>query len=103
MQKTQKESGFSGLGLSAELLSALDRIGFSVPTPIQAQAIPVAVQGRDIVGIAQTGTGKSHAFLLPILHRFQRGEIRQALVLAPTRELALQIDEEARKLTTGFG
>ncbi|HWD39735.1 MAG TPA: DEAD/DEAH box helicase [Fimbriimonas sp.] len=103
MQQTQNESGFTGLGLSAELLSGLNRNGFRTPTPIQAQAVPVAVSGRDLFGIAQTGTGKSLAFLLPLLHRLQNGEIRQALVLAPTRELALQIEEEARKFTHSLG
>jgi len=87
---------FAELGLSPRLLSALDKAGFEAPTPIQAQAIAPALAGRDVVGLAATGTGKTAAFLLPVLehigrkpHHHQRKT--RALVLAPTRELALQI------------
>lgn len=87
--------GFRHLNLSVDVLRSLDRLGFHTPTPIQAEAIPVALQGRDLIGIAQTGTGKTLAFGLPMLCRLQKGSF--GLVLAPTRELALQIDETLRR------
>ncbi len=94
---------FASLGLSPRALAALERIGFEAPTPIQARAIPPALEGRDVIGCAATGTGKTAAFLLPIierlLHRPRSGGPRgpRALVLAPTRELALQIGDEAQR------
>ena len=92
-------TNFSDLGLAAPLLKALEDEGYHTPTPIQAQAIPSLLEGRDLLGIAQTGTGKTAAFALPILHRLaadpkpapRRGA--RVLVLAPTRELASQIAE----------
>lgn len=88
---------FSELGLNSSLLKALDAEGYSTPTPIQTQAIPSVLAGKDLMGIAQTGTGKTAAFALPILHRLaanRRPALRQGarvLVLSPTRELATQI------------
>src|SRR5947199_2470321 len=90
---------FKDLGLAKPLLTALAEEGYSTPTPIQALAIPTVLEGRDLLGIAQTGTGKTAAFALPILHRLaadrkpapRRG--CRVLVLAPTRELATQIGE----------
>ena len=93
---------FQALGLSAPLLKALAHTGYTVPTPIQMQAIPPALAGRDVEGIAQTGTGKTAAFALPILDRLLANPKRVAgrgtrvLVLAPTRELAAQIAESFR-------
>jgi ATP-dependent RNA helicase RhlE len=93
---------FNGLGLAAPLLKALDAKGYSVPTPIQIQAIPPVLAGRDLVGLAQTGTGKTAAFALPILDRLAADRRHagaracRALVLAPTRELAVQIAESFR-------
>ncbi|MGE0829467.1 MAG: DEAD/DEAH box helicase [Hyphomonadaceae bacterium] len=93
---------FSELGLAAPILKALAAEGYAVPTPIQSQAIPPVLAGRDLVGLAQTGTGKTAAFALPILHRLAEtrrhaGEKAcRALVLAPTRELASQIGESFR-------
>lgn len=90
---------FSELGLNPKLLEALAEQGYTTPTPIQAQAIPILLKGRDLLGLAQTGTGKTAAFLLPILHRLaahrQPAPPRCAnvLILAPTRELASQIDQ----------
>ncbi len=82
---------FAGLGLPEELLEAVTRMGFVTPTPIQAEAIPALLDGRDVVGIAQTGTGKTAAFGLPLLSWIDASERDvQALVLAPTRELAMQ-------------
>jgi ATP-dependent RNA helicase RhlE len=95
---------FTTLGLPAQLLSALDKAGFTTPTPIQAKAIPPQLQGRDILGIAQTGSGKTAAFGLPILSGISELKGRaapmttRALILAPTRELAVQIEEVLQKL-----
>ena len=99
---------FNGFGLAAPLVTALTQMGYAKPTPIQAQAIPVLMQGRDLIGIAQTGTGKTAAFALPILNRLiadkkpaPRGGAR-VLVLAPTRELASQIAQSFRDLSAGL-
>jgi len=86
---------FASLGLSATTLRTLERVGFTQPTPIQAQAVPPGLAGRDVVGIAATGTGKTAAFLIPCLERALPGPV---LVLAPTRELALQIAEQVERL-----
>ncbi|UCF21205.1 MAG: DEAD/DEAH box helicase [Gemmatimonadota bacterium] len=89
---------FESLGLEPKLLRALDEQGYIQPTPIQSEAIPAALDGRDVVGSAQTGTGKTAAFLLPILQRLESGprRILRALVLTPTRELAEQVLNSAR-------
>ncbi|HEX6640688.1 MAG TPA: DEAD/DEAH box helicase, partial [Thermoanaerobaculia bacterium] len=91
---------FSSFGLHADLLRGVKELGFTRPTPIQTDAIPPAVAGKDVLACAMTGSGKSAAFLLPILHRLigkKRGTTR-ALILTPTRELAAQIDEHLRDL-----
>lgn len=88
---------FNDFGLSTEVLDGIQSLGFKTPTPIQAQAIPVVMEGRDLIGNAQTGTGKTGAFLLPILDRLVRNPTStgvQCLILAPTRELVKQIDEQ---------
>ena len=88
---------FSALGLAPELLRAIEERGYETPTPVQQEAIPHGLEGRDVVGSAQTGTGKTAAFLLPILQRLSRGprgKLR-ALVLTPTRELAEQVLQSA--------
>jgi ATP-dependent RNA helicase DeaD len=98
-------NGFHTLNLSAELLEALDRVGYLEPTPIQAALIPEALSGRDVIGQAQTGTGKTAAFLLPFFNSW-RDDNRpgpQAIVLAPTRELVVQVAEEAAKLSPSKG
>lgn len=82
---------FSGLGIAPGLIEVLEKFHFAEPTPIQKQAIPVAIEGNDVVGIAQTGTGKTLAFGIPMLQRLARTKGR-GLVLLPTRELALQVD-----------
>ncbi|WP_307861621.1 DEAD/DEAH box helicase [Nocardioides xinjiangensis] len=93
-QPAAPEQTFSDLGLSAEVLKALADVGYESPSPIQARTIPPLLEGRDVVGLAQTGTGKTAAFALPILSRLDREQkTPQALVLAPTRELALQVSE----------
>jgi ATP-dependent RNA helicase DeaD len=93
-------SGFRALNLIPPLNDSLDRAGYVEPSPIQAAVIPVALTGKDVIGQAQTGTGKTAAFLLPFMNRWRGGDPSkpQALVLAPTRELAVQVAEEAVKL-----
>src|SRR5947209_12376050 len=93
---------FETLGLSQKSLSALQKAGFEAPTPIQAQAIPHALAGKDVIGLAATGTGKTLAFVLPLLERIQPRLGAQALILAPTRELADQILEQIEKMRHGF-
>ncbi|MGJ0622299.1 MAG: DEAD/DEAH box helicase [Methylocystis sp.] len=92
---------FEELGLSQKVLQAVQASGYTTPTPIQAQAIPPALQGRDILGIAQTGTGKTAAFTLPMLSRLESGRARarvpRTLILEPTRELAAQVEESFAK------
>ncbi len=90
-------AGFSTLGVAPALLSALERMQHVTPTPIQAQTIPIAISGKDVVGIAQTGTGKTIAFGIPMIQRL--AEVAgQGLVVLPTRELALQVDEVFRRV-----
>src|SRR5438552_10112267 len=89
---------FTALGLSKPVLAAIADAGYTVPTPIQQQAIPLIVQGRDVMGLAQTGTGKTAAFTLPIVNRLLDGPRRtRVLVLTPTRELCIQVEESVRK------
>ena len=99
---------FPALGLAEPLLRALAAQNFTTPTPIQAGAIPALLEGRDLLGIAQTGTGKTAAFGLPLLHHLAAESVRpvpfaaRALILAPTRELALQIDESLRQFAANL-
>jgi len=92
---------FAELGLSAKVQAAIEAAGYTEPTPIQVQAIPVAVTGRDVLGIAQTGTGKTAGFVLPMLARLEAGRARarmpRSLILAPTRELAAQVAQSFEK------
>ena len=92
---------FVELNLAEDRLAAIQALGWTFPTPIQAQAIPLALEGRDIVGIAQTGTGKTGAFMIPALERVHAGAGLQVLVLCPTRELAQQVAEDATELARG--
>lgn len=92
------DTSFARLGLSPRAVAAVNRIGFLRPTEIQIQFVPAALTGRDCVGRAKTGTGKTAAFLLPIFEHFFRGERIRALILAPTRELTEQIVAESAKL-----
>ncbi|MEC8495158.1 MAG: DEAD/DEAH box helicase, partial [Planctomycetota bacterium] len=95
------EQGFEALGLSAPLLAGVRAAGFTAPRPIQARALPAALAGRDVLGLARTGTGKTAAFALPLLEavgRREPGPAPVALVLAPTRELATQIAAECERL-----
>jgi ATP-dependent RNA helicase RhlE len=88
VETTQIE--FESLGLSAPILQSIHRLGFVHPTPIQAKVIPVALSGRDLVGLAETGSGKTAAFCLPLAERLTHGQGISALILSPTREIALQ-------------
>lgn len=97
-QTEQDELTFADLGLAEPLLLALKDAGYDRPTPIQREAIPVALKGRDLIGLAQTGTGKTASFTLPIVNRMLGGPRRtRALILTPTRELCLQVEESFRK------
>ncbi len=98
-------SSFSDLSLHPSLLASVQALGFSEPTPIQAAAIPAAREGRDVLACADTGSGKTAAFLLPILHRLlaQPRGVTRALVLSPTRELAQQIADDLRDLAGRSG
>lgn len=93
---------FYGLGIAPKMLDILERIKFKVPTAIQSKAIPLALEGKDVIGIAQTGTGKTHAFAVPMCQRLAQKK-GVGLVLAPTRELAIQIDEAFQMLAPSFG
>src|SRR5258708_6346845 len=105
MQEKVITTSFDSLGLSAELLRAVAEKGYTTPTPIQLQAIPVVLAGRDLLGAAQTGTGKTAGFTLPLLQNLHsranqssspaRHPVR-ALILTPTRELAAQVEESVR-------
>jgi len=89
-------NSFSKLGLCAPLADALEKLGITIPTEIQTKSIPHALAGRDLMATAETGSGKTLAFLLPIIQRLNRPGATRALVLAPTRELALQIEANAK-------
>ncbi|MFA4845901.1 MAG: DEAD/DEAH box helicase [Patescibacteria group bacterium] len=93
---------FYGLGIAPTLLTRLEALGFKHPTPIQFKAIPVATAGEDVIGIAQTGTGKTLAFSIPMLQQMS-ARSKMGLVLLPTRELAVQVEETLRKLAGPLG
>jgi ATP-dependent RNA helicase RhlE len=90
---------FTQFGLDKKLVGAVLEQGLTIPSPIQDQIIPLILEGRDVIGLAQTGTGKTAAFLLPLIHKTLNEYSRQTLILAPTRELAIQIQEELRKFS----
>ena len=98
------ENGFKTLGLPEKVIEAVKRVGFEQPSPIQAQTIPLLMKGRDVVGLAQTGTGKTAAFALPVLSQIDPDKrYPQALVLAPTRELALQVSDSFQSFADHIG
>jgi len=101
-QTEQTQGSFNGLGIANNLLAILAQKGFHTPTPIQHQVIPEALNGKDVVGIAQTGTGKTLAFGIPMIQRLSRNK-GQGLILAPTRELALQIEQSLKQIGTPLG
>jgi len=93
---------FYGLGIAPGPLKVLDKLGFRMPTPIQCKAIPIAIEGKDIIGIAQTGTGKTIAFGIPLIQRLAQKK-GKGLILVPTRELAIQVNEALKPFTRTFG
>src|SRR3989337_679877 len=98
MEKTE-EIKFTDLGLSKEALQAVSSMGFEEPTPIQAKTIPILLKGKDAIGQAQTGTGKTAAYGIPIVEKIDpRNFMVQAIILTPTRELAIQVAEEMNKI-----
>lgn len=99
---TKPGNTFHDLGIAPVILKILDAKGFVTPTPIQHQSIPPAIQGKDIVGIAQTGTGKTLAFAIPMLQKLSSGKGR-GLIVVPTRELAYQVEESMRLLAPALG
>src|SRR6266481_4903037 len=94
-------SGFYGLGIAPNILTILTRLNFHTPTPIQAKSIPSAVEGKDLMGLAQTGTGKTLAFGVPMIQAALSG--KKGLVILPTRELALQVQETLDKIGGPLG
>src|SRR3972149_6350240 len=96
------EETFNGLGIAPKLLEILDSFKFTSPTPIQHKAIPVAIEGKDLIGIAQTGTGKTLAFGIPMIQSLAQKK-GMGLVVLPTRELAHQVDEALHKIGRELG
>ena len=109
MTETNTATTFASFGFASTILHALTAAGFINPTPIQEGALPAGLAGRDVLGIAQTGTGKTAAFALPILQQMAANKLHnrrfatRALILAPTRELAVQIEQEFKKFGAGLG
>src|SRR5690349_15426381 len=102
----QEDIGFAALGLAPPIVAALTALGYEEPTPIQRETIPPLIQGRDLLGQAATGTGKTAAFALPILQRIVnegKGDGPTALVLVPTRELAMQVSEAVHRYGKALG
>jgi ATP-dependent RNA helicase DeaD len=102
-EETPQAGGFGDLGLAPEVLAALDVLGYEEPTPIQVQAIPILLGGQDVIGRAATGTGKTAAFALPLVQRIDPEGGVQALILAPTRELAVQVAEATHRYGSRLG
>lgn len=96
------KQGFYGLGIAPKLLDTLERLQFTVPTPIQEKSIPLAIEGKDLIGVAQTGTGKTLAFGIPMLQRLALSK-GDGLIVLPTRELALQVDEALHGIGRNLG
>ncbi|MFA6551787.1 MAG: DEAD/DEAH box helicase [Patescibacteria group bacterium] len=99
---TPQPQSFDELGIAPKILDILDRLKFAIPTPIQHQTIPIAIEGKDVMGIAQTGTGKTLAFGVPMIQRLAQTK-GTGLVILPTRELAVQVDEELNKIGRSLG
>src|SRR3954449_5331342 len=106
-ESTEQATGFSSLGLDPRIVAALAALGYEEPTPVQREAIPPMLAGRDVLGQAATGTGKTAAFALPLLHRVTPdADARSrttALILVPTRELAMQVAEAVHKYGKSMG
>ncbi len=102
MKNKSEANGFDNLGIAPRILDVLKDLHYNTPTPIQRQSIPTSLEGKDLVGIAQTGTGKTLAFGIPMIERLARYKGR-GLVILPTRELAIQVDESLRAIGTKLG
>lgn len=96
-------SDFAAFDLTNQILANISYKGYGAPTPIQDQAIPAILSGRDVIGIANTGTGKTAAFLIPLVNKVAQNKSERVLIVAPTRELALQIHDELRSVAKGLG
>src|SRR3989338_7328589 len=94
-------ASFYGLGIAPKIIETLNRLKFKIPTPIQYKAIPQAIEGQDIIGVAQTGTGKTMAFGIPLVQHLAQNN-KRGLILVPTRELALQVEESLVKIAQAF-
>ncbi len=101
MEGMNDHPDFYGLGIAPNILSIIDKLGFKTPTPIQARSIQPAIEGKDLIGLAQTGTGKTLAFGVPMVQAALGG--KRGLVVLPTRELALQVEEELKKIGGPLG
>lgn len=101
--KNASELTFGGLGIAPKMLETISKLGFITPTSIQHKAIPVAIEGKDIIGIAQTGTGKTLAFGIPLIQQLLTARTGRGLIILPTRELALQVNETIQKIGRNFG
>lgn len=99
----QAINSFADFGLNKNLLAAIEQAGLITPSAIQDQAIPLALAGNDVIGLAETGTGKTAAFLIPTIEKTLKNNSLLTLILAPTRELAIQVEQELRKLTPKMG
>ncbi len=93
---------FSDFSLDNRIVERVNARGYVTPTPIQDKSIPLVMSGQDVIGIAETGTGKTAAFLLPLMHKFMKDRSQKALIIVPTRELAVQIEEELRSFSQGM-
>ena len=98
----EPKNTFKTFGLSTKISDTVESLGIVTPSPIQDQVIPHIMEGRDVIGLAETGTGKTAAFLLPLIEKMSHDWGRSVLILTPTRELAIQIDDELTKLGKGF-
>ena len=98
----ESTNSFESFPISQGLKKSISEKGFSAPTPIQDQSIPHILEGKDMVGIANTGTGKTASFLIPLIHKMENKRSEKALIIVPTRELAIQIDEEFKALSKGL-
>ncbi len=102
-QPSEHQAGFGGLGIAPAILDRLAHLKFTQPTPIQLQSIPMALEGKDMIGIAQTGTGKTLAFGIPMMQRLIAAGEGNGLIVVPTRELALQVEESIKAVGTALG
>src|SRR5512137_1516317 len=91
-------SSFESLQIDPRIMRAIEKMEWTEPTPVQEATIPLMMEGKDVMSQAQTGTGKTAAFGIPILQKIERGKIPSALVLVPTRELGLQVSEEIKEI-----